>query len=43
VILFRGCRGEVIAEAVRLGPGEAIGFRIIGISSKLFLRMSGHR
>ncbi|MGH6898960.1 MAG: hypothetical protein ACREJ5_20840 [Geminicoccaceae bacterium] len=43
VILFRGCRGEVIAEAVRVGPGEAIGFRILGISSKLFRRMSGHR
>jgi hypothetical protein len=43
VILFRGCRGEVVAEAVRLGPGRAIGFRILEISSRLFLRMGGHR
>ena len=43
VILFRGCRGEVVAEAVRIGPGEAIGFRILGISTKLFVRMSGQR
>ena len=43
VALFRGCRGEVIAEAVRIGPGPAIGFRILGISTKLFVRMSGQR
>jgi len=43
VVLFRGCRGEVLAEAVRIGPGEAIGFRILGISTKLLVRMSGQR
>jgi hypothetical protein len=43
VILFKGCRGEVVAEAVRVGPGAAIGFRILEIDSKVFLRLSGHR
>ena len=42
VILFKGCRGEVVAEAVRVGPGQAIGFRILEISSEVFLRMSAH-
>jgi hypothetical protein len=40
VILFRGCRGDVVAEAVRLGPGRAIGFRVLEISSNVFLKMS---
>ena len=43
VILFKGRRGEVLAEAVRVGPGEAIGFRILEISSDVFLQMSAHR
>jgi hypothetical protein len=43
VILFKGRRGEVLAEAVRVGPGEAIGFRIIEISSDVFLQMRAHR
>jgi hypothetical protein len=43
VILFKGRRGEVLAEAVRVGPGEAIGFRIIEIGSDVFLQMSAHR
>ena len=37
VILFKGCRGEVVAEAVRVGPGQAMGFRILEISSNVFL------
>jgi hypothetical protein len=41
VILFKGCRGEVVAEAVRVGPGEAIGFRILEIGSEVFAQMSG--
>jgi hypothetical protein len=40
VILFKGCRGEVVAEARRLGPGKAIGFRVLEISSDVFLKMS---
>ena len=28
MILFKGCRGAVIPEAVRVGPGQAVGFRI---------------
>jgi hypothetical protein len=43
VILFKGRRGEVLAEAVRLGPGEAIGFRILEIGSDVFFQMSAHR
>lgn len=43
VILFKGRRGEVLAEAVRVGPGAGIGFRILAISSDLFLQMSAHR
>jgi hypothetical protein len=43
VILFKGCRGEVVAEAVRVGPGEAIGFRILEISSDVFDQMSAYR
>jgi hypothetical protein len=43
VILFRGRRGEVVAEAVRLGPDEAIGFRILEISSDVFAQMSAYR
>ena len=42
VILFRGRRGEFLAEAVRVGPGEAIGLRIVEISSDVFLQMSAH-
>jgi hypothetical protein len=42
VLLFKGRRGEVLAEAVRVGPGEAVGFRILEISSHLFLQMSAH-
>jgi hypothetical protein len=43
VILFKGRRGEVVAEAVRVGPGEAIGFRVLEINSDVFLQMSNHR
>ena len=43
VILFKGRRGEVLAEAVRVGPGEAVGFRIVEIGSDVFLQMSTHR
>jgi hypothetical protein len=43
VILFQGCRGEVVAEAVRVGPGEAIGFRILEIGPEVFARMSARR
>jgi hypothetical protein len=43
VILFKGRRGEVVAEAVRLGPGEAVGFRVLEISSDLFPQMIAHR
>ena len=42
VILFKGRRGEVVAEAVRFGPDRAIGFRVLEISPDLFLQMSGH-
>ena len=42
VILFKGCRGEVLAEAVRVGPDQAVGFRILEVSSDLFLRMSAY-
>jgi hypothetical protein len=42
VILFKGRRGEFLAETVRVGPGAAIGFRILEISSELFLKMSAH-
>ena len=43
VILFKGCRGEVLAEAVRVGPGQAVGFRILEVSSDVFLKMSAYR
>jgi hypothetical protein len=43
VILFEGRRGEVVAEAVRVGPDEAVGFRILEIGSEVFARMSAHR
>lgn len=43
VILFKGCRGEFAAEAIRVGPGEAIGFRILEISSDIFGQMSAYR
>jgi hypothetical protein len=43
VILFKGCRGDVVAEAVRVGPGQAVGFRILEVSSDVFLRMSAYR
>jgi hypothetical protein len=43
VILFKGCRGDVVAEAVRVGPGQAVGFRILEVSSEVFLRMSAYR
>jgi hypothetical protein len=43
VILFKGCRGEVVAEAVRVGPGQAVGFRILEVSSDVFLKMSACR
>ena len=43
VILFKGRRGEVLAEAVRVGPGEAVGFRILEVDSEIFLRMSAYR
>lgn len=43
VILFKGRRGEVVAEAVRVGPGAAIGFRVLEINSDVFLQMSAHR
>jgi hypothetical protein len=43
VILFKGCRGEFVAEAVRFGPAVAIGFRILEISSDVFGRMSTYR
>jgi hypothetical protein len=33
VVLFKGSRGDVLAEAVRLGPGQAVGFRILEVSS----------
>jgi hypothetical protein len=39
VILFEGRRGE----AVRLGRGEAVGFRVLEISSDLFPQMIAHR
>jgi hypothetical protein len=40
VVLFKGRRGELLAEAVRVGPGEAVGFRILEISSDVFAQMS---
>jgi hypothetical protein len=43
VILFKGRRGEIVAEAVRVGPGEAVGFRILEISSDVFAEMSAYR
>jgi hypothetical protein len=43
VILFKGCRGEVLAEAVRVGPDAAVGFRILEISSDVFAQMSVYR
>jgi hypothetical protein len=43
VILFRGCRGEFVAEAIRFGPDGAIGFRVLEISSNVFLQMSTYR
>ena len=43
VILFKGRRGEIVAEAVRVGPGEAVGFRILEISSNVFAEMSACR
>ena len=42
-ILFKGRRGDVVAEAVRVGPGQAVGFRILEVSSDVFLRMSAYR
>lgn len=42
VILFKGCRGDVAAEATRVGPGAAVGFRILEIGSDVFLRMSDY-
>ena len=43
VILFKGGRGEFVAETIRVGPGAAIGFRILEISSDVFMRMSAYR
>jgi hypothetical protein len=43
IILFKGGRGEVLAEAVRVGPGEAVGFRIIEVDSDVFIRMRAYR
>jgi hypothetical protein len=43
VVLFKGSRGEVLAEAVRVGPGQAVGFRILEISSDVVLKMSTYR
>jgi len=43
VILFKGSRGEMVAEAVRVGPGQAIGFRILEVGSDVFLKMSAFR
>ena len=43
VLLFKGCRGEFLAEAIRFGPGGAIGFRVLEISSNVFLHMSTYR
>jgi hypothetical protein len=43
VIRFKGRRGDVVAEAVRVGPGPAVGFRILEVSSEVFLRMSAYR
>jgi hypothetical protein len=43
VILFKGCRGEVVAEAIRFGPGAAIGFRVLEIGSNVFRQMSMYR
>jgi hypothetical protein len=43
VILFKGCRGEVVAEAIRFGPGAAIGFRVLEIGSNVFRPMSMYR
>jgi len=43
IILFKGCRGEFAAEATRVGPGAAIGFRVLEIGSDVFLRMSTYR
>ncbi len=42
VILFKGCRGEVGVEAVRVGPDQTVGFRILEVSSDVFLRMSAY-
>ena len=42
VILFEGCRGGVVAEAVRVGPGQAVGFRILEVSTDVFLRMRAY-
>ena len=42
MILFKGCRGEMLAEAVRVGPGAAVGFRILEISSDVFAQMSAY-
>jgi hypothetical protein len=33
----------VVAEAVRVGPERAVGFRILEVSSDVFLRMSAYR
>ena len=43
VIILRRYRGELVAEAVRIGPGQAVGFRILEVSSDVFLRMSAYR
>jgi hypothetical protein len=43
VILFKGRRGDVVAEAVRVGPGQAVGFRILEVGSDVFIRMSAYR
>jgi hypothetical protein len=43
VLLFKGCRGEFVAEATRLGPDAAIGFRVLEIGPEVFLQMSTYR
>src|ERR687891_1422096 len=43
VILFRGRRGEVVAEAVRLRPGEAVWVAGADSSAGVFPPVSAHR
>jgi hypothetical protein len=39
----RAAAARVVAEAVRVGPGPAVGFRILEVSTEVFLKMSAYR